>query len=173
MMLKLEILVNTFWFGLFWGTYLRETCHCLTNINSGFLFVTRQDPYLYIGLHQSLDGLGHFILKLVLDRCGPEQLQVLRQKLEKGSERRSQPEKCLYNIMCQRNMRVRTVSLIQSCFPSSAAVYHAQNHNRLSGVARVCVCVHLQTPPLPSSQGHTILSVFFFSAPGILVVLWS
>lgn len=59
-------------------------------------------------------------------------------------------------------MRARTVSLIQSCFPSSAAVYHARNHNRLSGVVCVRVCVHLQTPPLPYSQGHTILSVFFF-----------
>lgn len=58
----------------------RNPFYCLTNINSRFLFVTRQDPYLYIGLYQSLDGLGHFILKLVLDRCGPEQLQVLRKK---------------------------------------------------------------------------------------------
>lgn len=54
----------------------------LTDVNSRFLFVARQDPYLYIGLHQSLDGLGDFILELVLDGGGPKQLQVLQHKLQ-------------------------------------------------------------------------------------------
>lgn len=52
----------------------------LTNIDGCFLFVPGQDPDLDVSLHQSLYGLGHLILELVLDRCGPQELQVLNQK---------------------------------------------------------------------------------------------
>ena len=52
----------------------------LTNVNSCFLFVPSQDPDLDVRLHQSLDGFWHFILELVFDGGGPEQLQVLHQK---------------------------------------------------------------------------------------------
>lgn len=55
-----------------------------TNINSCFLFVACQDPDLNVCLHQSLNGLGHLILKLVLYRCGPQELQVLHQKWRKN-----------------------------------------------------------------------------------------
>lgn len=52
----------------------------LTNVDGRFLFVPSQDPDLDVSLHQSLYGLRHFILELVLNRCGPQQLQVLQQK---------------------------------------------------------------------------------------------
>lgn len=61
----------------------------LTNINGCFLFVPCQDPDLDVGLHQSLNGLGHLILELVLYRCGPQQLQVLHPKWEKDSKKKS------------------------------------------------------------------------------------
>lgn len=70
----------------------------LTNVNSRFLFVPRQDPDLDVGLHQSLDGLGHLVLELVLDGRGPQQLQVLhpergRQKISKsGGDRTGRKE---------------------------------------------------------------------------------
>lgn len=58
-----------------------------TNINSCFLFVACQDPDLNVCLHQSLNGLRHLILKLVLYRCGPQELQVLRQKWRKTNKK--------------------------------------------------------------------------------------
>lgn len=58
-----------------------KSSYSLTNINGCFLFVSRQDPDLDVRLHQSLNGLGHLILELVLYRCGPQQLQVLHKKM--------------------------------------------------------------------------------------------
>lgn len=52
----------------------------LTDIDGCFLFVSSQNPDLDVSLHQSLYGLRHLILELILDRCGPQQLQVLQQK---------------------------------------------------------------------------------------------
>lgn len=63
-------------------------------------------------------------------------------------------------------------------FPSSAGlVYHVEKPQRafrgigFASVASACVCVHLQTLPLPYKQGRTILSVFFLQEN--LVVLWA
>lgn len=54
----------------------------LTNVNGRFLFVSCQDPDLDVRFHQSLNGLRHLVLELVLDRCGPEKLQVLHHNRE-------------------------------------------------------------------------------------------
>lgn len=51
-----------------------------TYIDSRLLLVPSQDPDLDVGLHQSLNGLGHLILKFILYCCGAQELQVLHQK---------------------------------------------------------------------------------------------
>lgn len=63
-------------------------------------------------------------------------------------------------------MRARSVSLIQPCFPSSAAVYHAENPNRLSG-KKECMCVSVcastdATSPIRPRPYNTLFFVFFF-----------
>lgn len=53
----------------------------LTYINGSLLLVSGQDPDLNVSFHECLNGLRDMILQLVLDRSGPEQLQVLQQKI--------------------------------------------------------------------------------------------
>lgn len=83
-------------------------------------------------------------------------------KAVRGNHRK---KKCLYNIMCQRNMRARSVSLIQPCFPSSAAVYHAQNPQqafRKKECMCVCVCVCIPRRHLSYTAKAIQYSVFWF-----------
>lgn len=84
-------------------------------------------------------------------------------------------KKCLYNIMCQRNMRARSVSLIQPCFPSSAAVYHAQNPQqafRKKECMSVCASPDATSPIRAKAIQYSVFCFFCSSSPGILVILW-
>lgn len=86
----------------------------LTNINSRFLFVPCQDPDLDVCLHQSLYGLGHLILELVLYRCGPQQLQVLHPKWGKSKKKR---EKKVSEKRLQQRKAFKTSSVKETCVP--------------------------------------------------------
>lgn len=54
----------------------------LTYIDGSLLLVSGEDPDLNVSLHQGLDSLRDTVLQLVLNRSGPEQLQVLQRSEE-------------------------------------------------------------------------------------------
>lgn len=155
----------------------------LTNINSRFLFVPCQDPDLDVCLHQSLNGLGHLILELVLYRCGPQQLQVLHPKWGKSKKKREKKSvRSDYNRGRPLKRQVSKKHVCRDCvthsvtfFPSSAAlVYHAERPQRaFRGIGyatmALCVCASADTTAPIQARPHNTLSVFF---PGNLVVLW-
>lgn len=160
-----------------------------TDINGRFLFVPCQDPDLDVCLHQSLNGLWHLILQLVLYGCGPQQLQVLHSKWGENKQRKkrqSEQRKVFKTSHVKETCEPGLCHSLSHVSPHQLLLFITQkNHCGLLGVldiplclcvvvwlcvcARMCACASAVTTSPIQARPHNTRCVFF---PGNLVVLW-